>query len=1073
VAICTQCGTDNAADARFCATCGATLAAAEAPARAQLVRKTVTALFADITSSTELGERLDPETLRRLLFRYFDEMRAILERHGGTVEKYAGDAVMAVFGVPVVHEDDALRAVLAAREMHRALERLNVELEDVWGVRLEARIGINTGEVVTSESEAGTVATGDPVNVAARLQQAADPGETLMGKETYRLVEHAIEAGPLHALPVKGKRKPVEPWRLEKVISGAPRVLRQESPLVGRRGERERLEAIFRRTLDERRCRLVALVGAAGIGKSRLAEETAARLPANAAVARGRCRAYGDGITFWPLRDVVRGLAGIGAEDDPEAARAKLARLVAGREDGERIAAAVAGVIGLSETKGRSEDVFWAARKLLETLAEQRPLVLVLEDLHWAEPTFLDLIEYLVAWVRDVPIVLLGLTRPDLLETRPSWVNGSVETEVVALEPLGESDARTLVANLLESDEVSDEVARLIMDAAEGNPLFVEELLRMLLEDGTLGREDSGWMLARDVERLRVPPTINALLAARLDRLPPEERDLVQRAAVVGTHFSWSAVSHLAAPESKSGVGRDLQALVRRRLILPDDGAAVASEDAFRFAHPLVRDAAYVALPKGLRAELHERYAAWVGERRRAVEGEYDEIVGYHLEQAYEARVALGMTDEGTRRLAERAAEALAGAGRRAFASGDMPAAAALARRATVLLAHDDASRLALAPDFAVALMETGDSDQAEGLLEAAARASDPATRAHAQIVLAHLRFRTDPDVAVDDATRVGEQAVATFAALGDDLGLAQAWRLLSLMRRKRGQLGVAAEFLEQALVHAERAGNVAERGAILNHLGVLLYYGPTPVPEAASRCEQIRLGARGDRIVEAGTMLFLAGFHAMQGNFGQGRDLAARSRAVFEDLGVPRYVAAARWYAAEVELLAGNLTSAEPELRAVLETFAAVGDRGSAREVAYQLADTLLAQGATEEAGAVLSEWHGGPRYPSVLTPGVVADTPRAVAAAATHAKLLAASGDTEEAEREARRAVSLGDETDQLNIRGDARVALATVLVGDGRHEEAAATIEEAVALYERKGNLTGAARAAAILEDARATR
>src|SRR5215208_2679616 len=454
-----------------------------------LVRKTVTVLFCDVTGFTSLGEQVDPETMRSVMLRYFDEMRSVLEHHGGTVEKFIGDAVVAVFGVPTLHEDDALRAVRAADEMRACLAKLNGELQERWGVRLDMGIGVNTGEVVVGDPTTGqTVATGDGVNVAARLQQAAKPGEILLGRETHRLVRGQIRAGPLEAFQLKGKTSPVAPWKLEQVLATAHGTLRRlTAPLIGRKEEVAFLQHVYDRAVDEESCRLVTVFAAAGLGKSRLAEEVGAKL-LGARVLTGRCLSYGHGITFWPIVEITRQVAGIVEGDSTEEARRKIAALLPPGES-ELVSERVAGVMGLGGEIGQVEEAFWALRKLFESVGRSRPLVLVLEDIHWAEPTLLDLIEYLVGWVRDVPIVLLCLARPELLEERPSWLGGTVDAAVLRLEPLGQDETRELVANLLESAHVPDDVASLIMGSAEGNPLFVEELLRMLLEEGNLRRE--------------------------------------------------------------------------------------------------------------------------------------------------------------------------------------------------------------------------------------------------------------------------------------------------------------------------------------------------------------------------------------------------------------------------------------------------------------------------------------------------------------------------------------------------------------------------------------------------------
>ena len=1059
--VCARCNEANPDRARFCLACGAPLVA-ETPSEA-FVRKTVTALFCDVTSSVELGERLDPETLRRVMFRYFDEMRAVLERHGGTVEKFAGDAVMAVFGVPTANEDDALRAVRAADEMLDTLDVLNDELETAWGVRLAARIGINTGEVVVSESSGErTLATGDPVNLAARLQQAAEPGEILLGEETYRLVEHAIKAGPLEALSVKGKRKPVAPWRLEQVLTGAPRLLRQDSPLVGRRRERDLLEGIFDSVVDEQMSRLVTVLGPPGVGKSRLTEELGARL-LRALVVRGRCLAYGEGITFWPVREMVRGVTDITDDDSPEVARAKIVRHLADQERADDVAAGVAAAIGLGHGAARAEETFWAIRKLFESVAARQPLVLVFEDVHWAEPMLLDLIEYLAAWVKGVPLMLLCLARPDLLDRRPSWAEERVEATIVPLEPLDVDETRELIVNLLGASSVDEDVVRVIAESAEGNPLFVEELLRTLVEEGSLRGENGRWAFAGEIPSVSAPPTINALLAARLDRLDPGERDLVQRASVVGKHFSWASAAALTPDEARASVGPRLQRLVRKRLLVPDEAARFAGEDLFRFGHILVRDAAYRSITKELRAELHERHADWIAQRA----GEYEEIVGYHLEQAHNTRAELGLVDEKTRALARRGAEALAVAGRRAFERGDMPAAARLLLRATVLLRDDEAARIELAPDLSVALMETGELAQADGVLtHAIARAracGDRATEAHAEIVSVYLRFRVDPEGAGTDVMSVGERAIATFAELGDERGLAQAWRLLSFAHQKRARWGAGADFLEHALVHVERAADRAERATILNWLGVSLYFGPTPVTEAIWRCEQVLARASGDRALEASTRCFLAGLNAMLGRFDEARRLVAASKAVFEDLGVARWIAAARAYAADVELLAGDPRAAAEELRSAYDVHILTGDKADALEAGYLLAHALCAQGHFTEAEQLVAT-----RAKTIARSDLLTQ----VVGMTAEAKVLASRGRFAEAEAAVREAVDVADATDGLNMRAAAWLALGEVLQGSGRTADARAAIETAVRLYEQKGNLAAARDAHARVAMAAAT-
>ncbi|MHB8643381.1 MAG: AAA family ATPase, partial [Gaiellaceae bacterium] len=574
-----------------------------------MVRKTVTVLFADVTGSTALGESLDPEALRHVMSRYFEQARAILERHGGTVEKFIGDAVMAVFGVPVTHEDDALRAARAA-----------VELRDAdLGVVL--RIGVNTGEVVAAEGE--TLVTGDAVNVAARLEQAAAPGEVLLGDATYRLARSAIRVDAHDPIDAKGKSELVSAWTLVEVLDDAPAFTRRlDAPFVGRGDELALLADAFERAVASGSAQRVTLLGAAGIGKSRLARELVQHVAGRARVVVGRCLAYGEGITYWPLAEIVRATAG----SDRDAIHA-----VAGDDV---VADRIAAVVGFGGEAGTKEETQWAARRYLEALAAEQPLVVVLDDLHWAEPTFLDLVEY-VADFAAAPILLLGTARPDLLESRPAWTSPRANASALVLDPLNAEDAAALL------EDVDEKTRERILAAAEGNPLFVEQLVAMRAEGGD-GEFD-------------VPPTIHALLAARIDALAAPERSVVERASVEGRLFHRGSVTELAPDDVRPDVGAHLLALVRKEYVRPDR-TQLPGDDGYRFAHILVRDAAYDAMSKELRAELHVRFVGWL--ERVGVEraGELEEIVGYHLEQAALYRRELGLDDDGA---AVRAAERL------------------------------------------------------------------------------------------------------------------------------------------------------------------------------------------------------------------------------------------------------------------------------------------------------------------------------------------------------------------------------------------------------------------------------
>ena len=621
VAICASCGRASEGDFRFCPYCAAPLPAAE-PAHEQ--RKTVTVLFCDVTGSTALGESKDPEALRALLARYFERMKGIVESHGGTVEKFIGDAVMAVFGVPLLHEDDALRACRAAVEMRDAFPELGIT----------GRIGVTTGEVVTGTAE--RLATGAVVNVAARLEQAAAPGEVLIGAETLALVREAVAAEPVEPLTLKGKSEPVAAFRLSSAHAELAR--RLATPMVGRETELRRLRDAFAQAVHDRSCQLFTVLGAAGVGKSRLAAEFLAG--SEARVVQGRCLSYGEGITYWPVVEIVKQLDALPEGD---------------------AAAPIRSLLGETESATTAEEIAWGFRKLLEQEAAEGPLVCVLDDLHWAEETLLDLVEHVADLSRDAPVLLLCLARPELLEKRPAWGGGKWNSTTVLLEPLDAAETERLLDEL---GGVEPGLRQRITAAAEGNPLFLEEMLALVRASGDGGK-------------ISVPPTIQALLAARLDQLDPAERAVLERGSVEGRIFHQSAVQALGNGEPQTP---RLVALVRKQLVRPDT-PQFAGEEAYRFRHLLIRDAAYDSLPKVVRADLHERFADWLEERGTDLV-ELDEILGHHLEQAARYKAELEQPDAA---LGERAAQRLTAAGRRALGRGDDRAAASLLERSLEL----------------------------------------------------------------------------------------------------------------------------------------------------------------------------------------------------------------------------------------------------------------------------------------------------------------------------------------------------------------------------------------------------
>jgi class 3 adenylate cyclase/tetratricopeptide (TPR) repeat protein len=1028
VVACASCGELNPEAARFCHACGAQLA--EAPAIPLAIRKTVTVVFCDVVDSTARGEQVDPETLRRVMSRYFDEMREAIERHGGTVEKFIGDAVMAVFGVPMVHEDDALRAVRAAAEMRHRLERLNAELEEAWAVTLEMRIGINTGEAVAGARDAGaTIVTGDVVNTAKRLEEAAEAGAILAGPQTHRLVAGAVEATPLEPLRLKGKRDPVEAWRIDGVDAGTAALPRgHESPFVGREGELASLRDALALVEEEWECRLFTVLGAPGLGKSRLARELA-RSAEHAVFLIGHCLPYGDGITFWPLAEIVRSAGG---EDAVAAA-------LAGSPDADVVLERVRGALGAADAPAAGEETFWAVRKLVEALARTQPVVVCFEDIHWGEPTLLDLIEYLAGWTRGAPVLLLCLARHELVERRPSWLAPRPNAHAVSLEPLTDADAEALLRAV---GEGVDERARTrIAEAAEGNPLFVEQMAAMAAEGG-------------EGATLSVPPTIQALLAARLDRLEPEERAVIERAAVVGRGFWRGAVRDLAPSDLRESVAAHLLALVRKELIQPD-ASSFEHEDAFRFRHVLIRDAAYDGMPKELRADLHEQFAGWIERNAADRATELEEIAGYHLEQAYRHRVALAPPTDREVVLARRAGEALGSAARRALARADMPAAANLLARAVELGGPELPDRPLLLRELAAALWAQGDlaaaTEALSDALDAAVSVGDRRIEWYARLDQSAWRGLTESDAAAE-LERVASEAIEVFRELEDDLGLARSWRRLAQVARRSCRFAAAQQAADQALAHAEAAGDTNEIAGIVDLLCTALLYGPARADRAAARCGELAAASGGDRMLEANVASSRAGLEAMLGNFDRARQLVASAATTYDELGHRLFRAGLSEVAGPIELLAGRPDEAERELRTGFELVSATGDNALLASPALMLVEALLAQGRHEEARHFL-ELGTAAMAPDDMTNLVLAHT----AAARIHMH----DGDLPEAEEAIRKAVDAAACTDALVLHADALTVLGEVLEAADRRDEAQAAFRSALALYEQKEHRVAAKR------------
>jgi len=978
------------------------------------VRKTVTVLFCDWAGSTELGERLDPESLRRVQSEWFDLAERTLLEHGGTVEKFIGDAVMAVFGLPDSHEDDALRAVRAAAALRRDMETLNEAFERDLAVRLAIRTGVTTGEAVTGDpSLRQSLVTGDVVNTAKRLEESAGVGEIVIGAATRALVAAAATLEPLPDVAAKGKRDAVPAWRVVAVDDDAPGIARRlDSPLVDRVEELRRLRDVVERADTEQRAVVATVVGAAGVGKSRLVHELLDGLAGRATVLSGRCVAYG-GTTYRPLVEILRNAGG------PEA----VARALAGEDNEQLLAERLEAAGGLSSATFTTDEIFWAVRRFVELNASERPVVLVVDDAHWAEPTFHDLVDYLAAFVTQAPVSLIRLGRPELLDQRPA----PPDTETIELGPLVETDAEALLDGVGAPKPARAE----IMAVAEGNPLFLEQLAAVAA-DAAPGA-------------LPIPPTIEAVIAARLDQLPRRDLALLECASVIGRRFDLRALVELVRPEDSLHAISSLVSLTRAGLVRPAPGPA--GEDRYRFAHGLVRDAAYARIPKTQRADLHEALARrLLGDPTRTPAA--DDLAGHHLEQACRALRALGRDAERARGLGEEAAALLETAGRRAAARDDVPAAIALLERAAELLTDDSPRRGEVRWELGRGLWEIGENERSLDTLDLAivdaTHVGDLRAEWLARVDRAAFRLVLGTG---DELREVAERAIEIFAELHDDSALALAWRRMAFVERREGRYGASVEPSARAVEFARVAGDAYEESRAIDSLCTGLLYGPVPAAEAADRCRALLSDADGRPATQANILASLAELEAMLGRFDEARDAYGRSRAIYEELGLRMPLAGLTTIGAELELLAGDPVAAEAEARRGL---AVVEGSGLEVELLPLVAEALIAQGRETEAAPLLADADADADAHSI---------PWQVRLRTARARLLVSRAEVAPALEEARAAVERAALLDDVNLSADAYAALAFVLEASGRDGEASAAREEAHGRYVLKGNVVAA--------------
>jgi class 3 adenylate cyclase/tetratricopeptide (TPR) repeat protein len=1057
-----------------CPRCGAPLGAPASSGEFRIV----TVLFCDLVHSTVLGRQLEPLVTKRVNDRYGEAVRRILGGGGARVGKRHGDGFMAAFGMLELHEDDALRAVWAAGELRAAIGELSEELRRERGVGLEIRIGINTGRLLVSD--AGTLEedlTGDAVNLAKKFEESAGAGEIILGEGTYRLVADRVKAEPAEPLAVDGFPRPRDTWRLLEVLpDGSGRGRRFHAPLVGRELEGELLRHLFERVVAEGSCHLANVLGPGGVGKSRLVDEFVDGLGGRAAVLRAHCLQLGSSVTVWPLVEIVRQAARISSADSPELARSRVAELVHGDERSELVTERVAQLLGVVAEAERPEGTLWAVHRLLQARARRDPLVVVIDDLHWADPILLDAVEQLIDLSQDIPMLLVCIARPEeLLSRGEGWPAATANALSLRLSPLGEREGEQLVGHLL-GGRVDPAVHALVTDRAQGYPLIVEELVANLRDEGRLQALGGRWVLRLEpadagLDRSSIPTSIHALLQVRLERLEAREargRAIIEAASVVGEQFHVGDVQALTGVEDPDEVDAVVQELVRVDLIRPDRSPAAVplppgSGAGYRFRHPMIQSVAYDRMPEDRRGELHERYAGWLAEQTRANPDQFDELVAHHFHEAYRYASKLDPSADRTRKVACRAGERYAVAGNRAVIRGDTRLVQAWLGRAVRLLPDDHEDRLKALPQLA-------EAQQASGKLKEAARAYQELAKSatavghdglatHATIGRLRLTALHDPERFLREGGDQVELAIPVFERLDDPLGLAKAWHLLAYLHWTRGRLSVAGANAEKARTFARKARDRYWEAAILGQHCLILYWGSTPLDqvERANREALAEAQRRGMRGLEATALTVLARIAALRSDLDEARQLVGAAHEITSDLGETLTQAADCLSQALIELLDDDLDAAEDMLRSGYQRLEQMGATGSLAPVAAMLARVVLLRGRGDEAEE-LTRTCERVAAPDQVDAQVKWRSIRAIA--------LARRGDSEEAERLVREAVYRVDKTDQLDSRAEARVDLAEVLRLGGRHGEAGRVLDRAIALYREKGNEVAEAGARRLL-------
>jgi class 3 adenylate cyclase/tetratricopeptide (TPR) repeat protein len=1076
--VCPSCGTQaRDDDASFCGTCGKQLPEM-APENGDVQDrdfKRISVIFCDMVRSVETADRLDPEINDRIMDRYHQVIRTVAERHGGAVGAVVGDGVLIVFGVPIWYEDHALRAVQAAHELRKALTELDREMSERYSVTVKVRMGVHTGEALVGPKAGPEGVRGEIPNLAHRLQSAAKELDTeeepvLLSQATMQLVRDAVKVDALGPLRLEGLQQPVSAYRLVSIDREATRRRRlTDIPLVGRVQEVRLFQELFQRTVAEETCHLVRLLGPGGVGKTRLVEEFWNKVGDQAKVLGAHCLPYGEGITYWPLVVMIRQAADITATDPPSAAYDKLRALVGSEPGAARITTGVAQMLGVGAGAGSQTEIAWALRRLLEVLAQERPLVVVIDDLHMAEDTLLDAIEYVAEEIRDAPVMLVCIARAELLERRRGWAGAKLNSFSLGLSPLSMAEEREHIGRVLDRKQleqpIHERIAGMtdrIAELSEGFPLYAEDYVALLEDLLAEGSEAA-------LDKLPAPPTIGDLMNDRLERLGLDERAVIQRAAVVGKQFHVADVIALTPDHDRHRVEAALEALASRELVQRDPDPvpllpAEESGDAYKFRHVLMRETAYERIVKETRTELHERYATWL-ETAASPErmAEFDELIGFHLAEAYRYRADLGFNSEEDRRLAQRAGERLAAAGRRAANRGNIQVSLKLLERAVQLLPEGHQARLDAALDLADGRTDAGEFERAvheyQGVVEAAKTARNPTLLMHARLGLLDVMSFRDPERVLGGTSEI-QEAILLFVRAGDDLGLVKARRLNAYVNFAVGRTGVAEAEARRAVELAERKGFENLEAKARRLLCIILFWGSTPLDEVVGYAEQTMAWASARNIAspQAAALNVLGRAAAMRGDFELARRLNQQARDIKIDMGEVLTAAADSVADGLVELLADEPAAAEVTLRTGLATLEEMGGTGPLANVAAMLARALIAQGNDQEA-----EQHT--RICEELAATSQLDSQ--IKWRSLRAIILARRGELAEAEDLSQDAVHLAASCEQPDTQAEALADRAEVLRLAGKNSAATKALERAIKLYMSKGNLIAASK----LKDLRA--